>query len=589
MSMHNFSTILLTSKKLTDVASIVEGTTTGNVNRFLKLWYEVNYSSIGFDMKSALAANNSHKKWFPYLKGSEYRKWYGNNDVIINWQNNGQSVKEYCCSFVRGEEFYFNSGVTWSKVTSKTLSFRYFNSGFCFDAGGLYLFGKNGYNSNDLLMLLNSKLSQTMLELLAPTLNFTANIISTLPIINSARSTRIFSRIIKITKNDWDTYETSWDFQSNPLLMVNLGGENVIKQTDIAAVELHARVAKPLYALSTIYADWEAHNQKIILALQQLEQENNRLFINAYGLQDELTSDVPLEQITLIVNPKYRYSKKLSEEDLSKHFQSDTLTELISYAIGCIMGRYRFDKPGLIYAHASNVDFNRIYNIVDGELSTARQINQPLTFSPNDDGIIPLTDDKEWFKDDATNRFRDFIQIIFGEENLQQNLDFVADSLCLHALKPKNSENNLSTIRRYLSTQFYKNHLKTYKKRPIYWLFSSGKQKGFECLVYMHRYNESTLSRISTKYVTPLLGKYDAFAIHLKQQLREANIREATQLKKDLAILETKQTELCAFNAKLKKYADQLIKIDLDDGVKLNYGKFGDLLVNVEVVTGIKK
>ena len=247
-----------------------------------------------------------------------------------------------------------------------------------------------------------------------------------------------------------------------------------------------------------------------------------------------------------------------------------------------MMGRYRIDKPGLIYAHAGNVDFEKIYN---GDTTSSIT---PNPFIADDDGIIPLTD-QEWFKDDATNRFRDFVRTVWGEENLQLNLDFVAESLCLSALKPKKSESSLETIRRYLSTQFYKDHLKTYKKRPIYWLFSSGKQKAFECLVYLHRYNESTLSRMRTGYVTPLLGKYDAFADQLKKQLEDATTSEATQLKKELVALEKKQTELRAFDDHLKHYADMRIKLDLDDGVKVNYGKFGDLLAEVKAITGGKE
>ncbi|MEY3760864.1 MAG: system adenine-specific DNA-methyltransferase PglX, partial [Pseudomonadota bacterium] len=206
-------------------------------------------------------------------------------------------------------------------------------------------------------------------------------------------------------------------------------------------------------------------------------------------------------------------------------------------------------------------------------------------FIADDDGIIPLTD-QEWFKDDATTRFRDFVRMVWGEDNLQANLAFVAESLCLSGLTAKRGEQSLETIRRYLSNQFYKNHLKTYKKRPIYWLFSSGKQKGFECLVYLHRYNESTLSRMRTGYVTPLLGKYDSFAMQLNKQMEDATTTEAARLKKDLVALEKKQTELRAFDDKLKHYADMRIKIDLDDGVKVNYGKFGDLLVDVKAVTG---
>ncbi len=209
-------------------------------------------------------------------------------------------------------------------------------------------------------------------------------------------------------------------------------------------------------------------------------------------------------------------------------------------------------------------------------------------FIADDDGIIPLTD-QEWFADDATHRFREFVRVVWGEDNLQTNLDFVAESLCLYAIKPKSGESSLEIIRRYLSTQFYKNHLKTYKKRPIYWLFSSGKQKAFECLVYLHRYNESTLSRMRTEYVTPLLGKYEASAMVLEKQMQDASTTaESNRFKKSLTALEKKQTELSEFDDKLKHTADMRISLDLDDGVKVNYGRFGDLLAEVKAVTGKK-
>jgi len=245
---------------------------------------------------------------------------------------------------------------------------------------------------------------------------------------------------------------------------------------------------------------------------------------------------------------------------------------LISYAISCMMGRYSLDEAGLIYAHAGNVDFD---------------LTRYEKFTADDDGIIPLTD-QDWFKDDATNRFRDFVRTVWSEEHLQANLSFVAESLCLGSLTTKRGEQSMETIRRYLSNQFYKDHLQTYKKRPIYWLFSSGKLKAFECLVYLHRYNDSTLPRMRTEYVTPLLGKYDAYADQLKKQLEDASASEATLLKKDLSALEKKQTELRAFDDKLKHYADRRIKLDLDDGVKVNYGKFGDLLAEVKAITGDK-
>ena len=274
-------------------------------------------------------------------------------------------------------------------------------------------------------------------------------------------------------------------------------------------------------------------------------------------------------------NIHFAYSSILEETDKVKAYISDLFAEFISYSIGVMFGRYSLDVNGLVYAHSGNVGFSDL--VKEGKYET---------FPVDDDGIIPLTD-QEWFPDDATNRFRDFVNVVWGEYHLQENLDFVADSLCLHAIKPKKSESSIDTIRRYLSTQFYKDHLKTYKKRPIYWLFSSGKQKAFECLVYLHRYNEGTLARMRTEYVIPLTAKMAAYAQKLEND-KEASgsAAEVKRLEKEIAQLHKQQAELSEFDEKLRHYADQRISLDLDDGVKANYGKFGDLLAEVKAITG---
>jgi len=302
---------------------------------------------------------------------------------------------------------------------------------------------------------------------------------------------------------------------------------------------------------------------------KELEEKNNRIFINSYNLQGEMTSAVPLYEITLTCNPHYRYGGNRREEELETLLQCDTLKELVSYAIGCMMGRYSLDKPGLMLA--SQGDTVRDY---------LDQIPEP-SFTPDKNAIIPLTD-QEWFPDDATNRFRDFVRTAWGEEHLQENLDFVAESLCLHAIKPKKGEAALDTLRRYLSTQFYKDHLRTYKKRPIYWLFSSGKQKAFECLVYLHRYNESTLAEMRTEYVIPLTTKLTGYVEKLEQDKENSSsAAEAKGIEQKLSKLYKQQAELNAFDEKLRHYADQRISLDLDDGVKVNYQKFGELLVGI--------
>ncbi|MFT4928470.1 MAG: type II restriction/modification system DNA methylase subunit YeeA [Phenylobacterium sp.] len=305
-----------------------------------------------------------------------------------------------------------------------------------------------------------------------------------------------------------------------------------------------------------------------------MESKINKSIIDYYGFSDFLNDKPFIEQITININPQFRYKDSSVSNELQDRQTSDLIAELISYSIGCMMGRYSLDREGLVYAHSANEGYTALDN--EGAYKT---------FPADDDGIIPLTD-LEWFSDDATCRFRDFVTTVWGEENLQDNLDFVAESLCLHALKAKRGESSLETIRRYMSGQFYKDHLKTYKKRPIYWLFSSGKQKSFECLVYLHRYNSGTLARMRTEYVTPLIGKYEARLGQLGQQIDSASTSEKTKLNKDVSALEKKQMELRTFDDKLKHYADMGISLDLDDGVKVNYGKFGDLLAEVKAVHG---
>ena len=357
-------------------------------------------------------------------------------------------------------------------------------------------------------------------------------------------------KCIRVACDDWNAFEVSWAFDVLPIL--GCGREN----------------------LRASYQVLRAHWREMTLEMQRLEEENNRIFIEAYGLQDELTPEVPLEEITLTCNPHYRYGGDKSEAELEDLLQCDTLKELVSYAIGCMMGRYSLDKPGLILASQGETVQDYL-----------RQIPSPR-FAPDDDAILPLTD-QEWFADDATNRFREFIRVVWGDDTLQENLDFVAESLCLHAIKPKKGEASLDTIRRYLSTQFFKDHLRTYKKRPIYWLFSSGKHKAFECLVYLHRYHEGTLARMRTEYVIPLSAKLATYATKLESDIdASSSTAEKKRLEKELAVLHNQQAELATFDEKLRHYADQRIRLDLDDGVKVNYGKFGDLLAEVKTVTG---
>lgn len=394
---------------------------------------------------------------------------------------------------------------------------------------------------------------QRYLDFLSPTLNFQPGDIGRAPFSRHALEVDPPTQeCVNLSKKDWDSFEVSLDFKKNPLVFSG--------KTNIEAS----------------FKSWMDKSMDATARLQSLEIENNDIFIKVFGLEGREEPEIDLRDITLTNNPHYRYGGNNDDETKFERFQSDSVLELLLYVVGCMMGRYSLDRPGLILA--SQGETVRDY---------LAQIPEP-SFTPDKNAIIPLTD-QEWFSDDATNRFRDFIRTVWGDEHLQENLDFVAESLCLHAIKPKKGEAALDTIRRYLSMQFYKDHLSTYKKRPIYWLFSSGKQKAFECLVYLHRYNESTLAEMRTDYVIPLTEKLASYVEKLEQDNESsASAAEAKSIEKELSKLYKQQAELNAFDEKLRHYADQRISLDLDDGVKVNYGKFGDLLAEVKLVTGNK-
>ena len=522
-----------------------KGIDTGENAAFLRLWWEVSKGRCSFANSPAV------KKWFPYNKGGDFRRWYGNRDYVVNWLSDGSDIKARLTwtkkkPTIRNARHFFQEGFTWTTVSSGWFSIRYTPVGAIFDNGGCTLFCADNSRLNALAALLNSKVAQRYLEFLSPTLNFQPGAIGNIPYRPTSTPQATLS-LVGLGRNDWDIYERSWDFQSLPFLTAS---------------------AEPAPTLESSYTTWVTQNRNIITEMKRLEEENNRLFINAYGLQDELAPDIPIEQITLTVNPAYRYGGKLTEEEQWTRFRKNTMAELVSYAIGCIMGRYSLDAPGLIYAHSGNVGFDA---------------SGYTTFPADSDGIVPLTD-SEWFDDDAAHRLIEFISVAWDAARLEANLAFLADNL-----SPKKNESSRETLRRYLCDSFFKDHLQTYKKRPIYWLFSSSKQKAFQCLVYLHRYNEGTLARMRTEYVIPLQGMMASRVRRLEGDIAvAASTTHRRRLEKERETLVKQQSELREFDEKLRHYADQRVSLDLDDGVKVNYGKFGDLLAEVKAVTGAK-
>ena len=545
--------------KISDIGKTRVGCQTSDNNRFLRLWHEISKGKTCASASTRDESTASKGKWFPYNKGGSYRKWFGNVEYVVNWEKDGEEIFDYARDLygsptrtVKNGAYYFRPSVTWSKISSGAPSFRYQPAGAVFDVAGASVFFESIKIRNILLSQLNSVLCVKQLAAISPTLNYETSHIAALPIVAEGRISSntisaICEKAIELSSTDWNAYERSWDFQSLPILTA---------------------FSSSTTTLESSYTTWIAQNRGTIDEMQKLEEENNRLFIDAYGLQDELSPEVPIEQITLTVNPAYLYGIKGTEEERNTRFREDTMAELVSYAIGCMMGRYSLDELGLIYANSGNEGFDA---------------SRYTKFPADDDGIVPITD-KEWFDDDAANRLVEFISVAWDKSHIEENLDFLAANL-----SPKKGEGPRDTLRRYLSDSFFQDHTQTYKKRPIYWLFSSGKQKAFQCLVYLHRYNEGTLARMRTEYVIPLTAKMSAYEQKLKTDAdASSSAAEVKRLEKEIAQLHKQQAELSEFDEKLRHYADQRISLDLDDGVKVNYGKFGNLLANVKEITGNK-
>ncbi|ECE0502030.1 BREX-1 system adenine-specific DNA-methyltransferase PglX [Salmonella enterica subsp. enterica] len=550
--------LFVANLRLSEKLTTREGMATGNNEKFLRYWFEISTAEIGFNIVNNSQSIDTRKRYFPYIKGGNFRRWTGNFLYVVNWFNDGQELKSFAdetTGRIRSHNYNgnyaFREGFSWSGISSGSFAVRHVSPGFMFDAKG-----PMGYvnNRNDLYPIeafLNSTVANHLIKMLAPTLDFKLGHILNLPFIEAKEDIIILEKLTKeaidISKNDWDAFEISWSFVTSPLIQDR---ELTIKSS-----------------INKITSKWKKYTQR----LQKIEEEINQIFITHSSLMNEVKSTVDLNTISLMTNPDFRYDSGQLNESMQVN---DLLKELISYIIGCMMGRYSLDREGLVYAHEGNKGFTEL--VAEGAYKT---------FPADNDGILPLMDD-EWFDDDVTSRVKEFVRTVWGEEHLQENLDFIAESLCLYAIKPKKGESALDTIRRYLSTQFWKDHLKMYKKRPIYWLFSSGKEKAFECLVYLHRYNDATLARMRTEYVVPLLARYQANIDRLNEQVDGASGGEATRLKRERDSLSKKFNELRSFDDRLRHYADMRISIDLDDGVKVNYGKFGDLLADVKAITG---
>lgn len=520
-----------------------QGIATGKNERFLRFWFEVDFNNIKFDANNSDDANNSNCKWFPYSKGGPARKWYGNLDLVVNWKNDGQEIKNNVdnlgnlLSRPQNLSYQFKEAATWSLTSFSTLPFtaRWRPKGCMFDVNGMSAFGNNDTDTYILVSLLNSPFANQALKILNPTLAFQSGDIARIPVPENLKNLDVSyaSQCIEISRHDWDSHETSWGFISSSIINISKNEE---------------------YNLAKYYSELSQQYHQKIFETKRLEEENNRIFIEAYGLETELSPKIQLREITLSCNPFYRYDSKKSEKELNALLLTDTISEFISYSVGCMFGRYSLDKPGLILANQGETLQDYL-----------RQIPDP-TFTPDEDNAIPILDG-DWFSDDITERFKKFLRITFGEEHYDENLAFIEDAIG-------------RDIRSYFLKEFYAYHVKMYQKRPIYWLFSSPKGS-FNVLIYMHRYNKDTISVILNRYLREFRAKLEARKSYLEQISISvsASPKEKTSALKDIEKLSLTLEELRVYERDvLYPMATQRIEIDLDDGVKVNYAKFGKAL-----------
>ncbi len=519
--------------RLDQLAEPRQGMATSDNNRFLRNFYEVSINSISFDSGNRAEAVKSHRKWFPYSKGGEKRKWYGNHYLVVNWENDGKELLDFAASLygsatkrIANISYYFREALTWSLTSSSGFAARFRPAGFIFDVNGMSSFGER--DLKNLLGAVNSTVGTYLLGIINPTMAFQAGDIKAFPCLQSwpKQSSDMVEECIALARADWDNFETSWDFRDQPLLRPGLKG----------------------LALEASWRNWEAQSTAAIRRMQELESENNRLFIAAYGLEGELQPEVPEDQITL-----------------ARADQRKDMEAFLSYATGCMMGRYSLNQPGLILADSRNSQEEHLTAYTEKVGQTISEVK----FKPDRDGIIPVLDG-EWFEDDIVARTREFLAVTFPESTVTENLRFIEESLG-------------KDIRKYFCTDFYKDHLQTYKKRPIYWMVQSPK-KGFACLVYLHRYTKDTLNQVLNNYFRPYLQKLEARLgqLGLDQLNDDLPTRDRTAARKEAEKITKVLKECQAWEQDaLLPLAQQRIELDLDDGVKVNYLKLQDVLATI--------
>ncbi|CAI9119515.1 BREX-1 system adenine-specific DNA-methyltransferase PglX [Brytella acorum] len=531
--------------QLSQMIEAKQGVATADNGRFLRQWWEPSRSKTIFDADSDARVSAARSKWVGYNKGGEFRRWYGNQEFVLNWESSGKELYDFRPkSVIRNPDFFFRRSVSWSDVTSGGSAFRVYPQGFIFDSTGHSAFGSEIYSEHQLVCFANTKIAQQLFNIINPTIHLHVGYFKSLPALRIPENdaTRLASRLVELARSDWDGYETSWNFTALPLL----APDNRAGSLEDAYASLRAR--------------WRGMVQEML----GLEEENNRLFIDSYGLMDEMTSEVPLQEVTLTCNPAYRYGGQKSDAELEALLLADTMREFLSYAVGCMFGRYSVDEPGLILSNQG-----------DGRTEYLEKVLEP-TFEPDADNVIPILDG-DWFADDITERFRKFLRMTFGDVNLQENLAFVEAALG-------------KKLRAYFTRDFYADHVKRYKRRPIYWLFSSPKGT-FNALIYMHRYRPDTVSVVLNDYLREFRNKLEG---HRRAQEALSISGDASPTQKTKALKEIESTgkqieELDAWERDvLFPLATQKVEIDLDDGVKANYPKFGAALKPIKGLNDVE-
>lgn len=530
--------------KLEDVLETRVGLDTGDNNYFMRNWYEVSNADIVFKSQSVEDFWASKGVWVPHTKGGPFRRWYGNFNQVLKFDQQSYLKLSNSGNRLPSKEYYFKEGITWSRISTGKFSMRFTPQGFVFNSAC-----PTGFSENNIffsLGLMNTNLTQKYLEILSPTLNYQSGYIQNIPFVHSLESsTHIKNNVlenISLSKSDWDSFETSWNFRNLPLIKY---------QEDSSLIE-------------DSYSNWIKVTNERFNQLKKNEEELNSIFIDIYGLQEELTPEVSDRDITL--TKIFDEAKDISAEIKGNQYvltKKDVIQQFISYAIGCMFGRYSLDEEGLVYA--------------GGEFDASRY----ETYKVVEDNIIPITSDV-YLEDDLVNRFVEFVETVYGKETLEDNLSFVAE-----ALGQKKNESSRDTIHNYFLKDFFKDHAKMYSvtgsgRRPIYWKFTSGRENAFNCFIYMHRYDKTTISRIRTEYLHDVQQRLETRKIDLDQILNsDASTTELNKARKEMKTVEKQLAELVAYDEKLRHMADQQIEIDLDDGFKDNYPKFKGLVEKV--------